>query len=93
MTSPMPAVAFTRPVLINYVREFYSDLCDESEKPAACDLSSSEEDQLDNYFYLFMFAMMLQGFGSISLFTVGFTALEDSLSKDKAALYLGKQCR
>lgn len=34
--------------------------------------------------------MILQGFGSISLFTVGFTTLEDSLPKDKAALYVGE---
>ena len=36
-----------------------------------------------------MFAMFLQGFGCICLYTVGFTVIEDSLPKGKSAIYIG----
>lgn len=68
-----------------------SALCDVTSEPIDCDDTgaSEQEQRLDDYFYVFMLAMIIQGFGCISLFTVGYTILEDSLPKEKSALYIG----
>ncbi|XP_039271821.2 solute carrier organic anion transporter family member 4C1-like [Styela clava] len=64
-----------------------SDLCDPEFVPT-CE-SSGYEENVDDYLYLFIFAMVLQGFGCIPLYTVGFAVLEDSLPKGKSAIYIG----
>ena len=49
------------------------------------------EGYLRGYIYVFILAQLLHGIGCTPLFTLGLSYLEDSVPKEKASIYLGKE--